>query len=138
MRKLSLFILALFMVSVLAACGHIETATELDLPGADGQMHGSVTSSTGESTEVTNPSYSESFDLNSIPVFSNSPFVILNNNVPNFTADEISPESYEYYSELDSMGRCGVCIASIGPDIMPTEERGEIGQVKPTGWHTVK
>lgn len=138
MRKLSLFILALFMVSVLAACGHVETATELDLPGADGQMHSSVTSSTGESTEVTNPSYSESFDLNSIPVFSNSPFVILNNNVPTFTADEISTESYEYYSELDSLGRCGVCIASIGPDIMPTEERGEIGQVKPTGWHTVK
>lgn len=36
------------------------------------------------------------------------------------------------------MGRCGVAYASVGKDLMPTEERGSIGQVKPSGWHTIK
>ena len=57
---------------------------------------------------------------------------------PDFSENEITSVSYEYYSELDALGRCGVCIASVGQDIMPTEKRGSIGQVKPTGWHTVK
>lgn len=47
-------------------------------------------------------------------------------------------ESFETYSSLDSLGRCGVAYANVGQDLMPTEERGSIGQVKPTGWHTVK
>ena len=46
--------------------------------------------------------------------------------------------SYEYYSPLDSLGRCGVTVACVGQDLMPTEERGEIGSVKPTGWQTIK
>jgi hypothetical protein len=64
--------------------------------------------------------------------------VEINGNVPLFTDAEMTTSSYEYYSELDSLGRCGVCVASIGTDLMPTEERGTIGSVKPTGWHTVK
>ena len=50
----------------------------------------------------------------------------------------MSLNSYEKYSDLDKLGRCGVAVANIGKDIMPTEERGSIGSVKPTGWHTVK
>ena len=50
----------------------------------------------------------------------------------------MTTESYEFYSELDTLGRCGVCAASIGRNLMPTGERGEIGSVRPTGWHTVK
>ena len=65
-------------------------------------------------------------------------FVEVNGNVPYFTAEDITTESFEYYSELDDLGRCGVTCANIGKDLMPTEERGEIGMVKPTGWHTVK
>lgn len=65
-------------------------------------------------------------------------YTAINDNVPYFTNDELSAESYEYYSELDSLGRCGVVYACIGQDTMPTEERGEIGQVKPSGWQTVK
>jgi DNA-entry nuclease len=73
-----------------------------------------------------------------IPAYSGSAYVTVNGNVPYFTDDEMSSVSYEYYSPLDSLDRCGVCIASVGQDIMPTEERGKIGDVKPTGWHTVK
>lgn len=79
-----------------------------------------------------------SFDTASIPAYSGESYVAVNGNVPYFTDSELTSESYESYSDLDSLGRCGVCIASVGQDIMPTEERGSIGSVKPTGWQTVK
>ncbi len=72
------------------------------------------------------------------PTEDNAAYQVLNNNQPEFTEDEITAESFERYSDLDILGRCGVAIACIGKDIMPTEERGAIGQIKPTGWHTVK
>lgn len=55
-----------------------------------------------------------------------------------FTAAELTTTSFETYSDLDTLGRCGVTYACIGQDLMPTEERGSIGMVKPTGWHTVR
>ena len=76
--------------------------------------------------------------LEEIPGFSGAPFVVLKNNQPDFTPNEITDDSFEFYSEMDAWGRCGVCIASIGRDLMPTEDRGSIGQVKPSGWQTVK
>lgn len=76
--------------------------------------------------------------LRDIPSYSGKPYVEVNGNKPYFTDNELSTSSYEYYPDLDSLGRCGTCVASIGLDIMPTEERGTIGNVKPSGWHTVK
>ncbi len=77
--------------------------------------------------------------LDDIPEFDGkTAYVEINGNVPFFTEEEMKKESYEKYSALDSLGRCGVTIACIGIDIMPTEERGSIGSVKPSGWHTVK
>ena len=73
-----------------------------------------------------------------IPAYSGKPFIAINNNVPYFTDSDLTTTSYEKYSNLDSFGRCGVAVANIGKDIMPTTERGEIGSIKPTGWHTVK
>ena len=63
---------------------------------------------------------------------------MLNNNVPEFTEDEITTESFEQYAELDELGRCGTAFACVGVDLMPTEERGSISRVKPTGWDSVK
>ena len=76
--------------------------------------------------------------LGDVPEFDDEPYVIINDNQPDFTESDMVTKSYERYSQLDSLGRCGVTMACIGIDIMPTEERGSIGQVKPTGWHTVK
>lgn len=77
--------------------------------------------------------------LDAIPEFDGeTPYVIINENIPFFTEDEIVSESYELYGELDGLGRCTVAIACVGIDIMPTEERGSIGSVKPSGWQTVK
>lgn len=80
----------------------------------------------------------ESYSLEKLPEYAGEPHVEINDNIPLLTIDESSYTSYENYASLDSLGRCGVCIASIGPDIMPTEDRGSIGSVKPTGWQTVK
>lgn len=77
--------------------------------------------------------------LADIPEFDGKqPYVIINDNQPDFSDSDLVSVSYEYYSPLDTLGRCGVVMACIGVDIMPTEERGAIGMVKPTGWHTVK
>ena len=77
--------------------------------------------------------------LADIPEYSGEAYAVLNDNVPLFTASELAvTESFEEYSELDALGRCGVAYANVGTDIMPTESRGSIGQVKPTGWHTAK
>ncbi len=78
-------------------------------------------------------------DISSLPAYSSSPYVTVNDNVPQFTTSQMkTTESFETYTELDSLGRCGTAFACIGKDIMPTGERGEIGQVKPSGWKTVK
>lgn len=79
-----------------------------------------------------------SVSLDTIPDFDGStPYVIINENVPFFT-DEKTDSTYETFSELDSLGRCGVAVSCIGKELMPTEERGSIGHVKPSGWHSVK
>lgn len=78
------------------------------------------------------------FSLSAVPAYSGSPYVAINDNVPYFSEDDYTTQSYESYSELDRLGRCGVCMASIGTDLMPTEPRGSIGSVKPTGWQTAK
>ena len=69
-----------------------------------------------------------------IPVYDGSASVSINGNIPSFSVDEITTESYEYYGELDNLGRCTIAEACIGQDLMPTQERGSIGSVKPTGW----
>ncbi|SFC27854.1 DNA/RNA non-specific endonuclease [Butyrivibrio sp. YAB3001] len=69
-----------------------------------------------------------------IPSYSGSASVELNENVPEFTADEITTNSYEYYGDLDDKGRCTLAMACLGKDLMPTKERQSISMVKPTGW----
>ena len=84
------------------------------------------------------PSYNVPITLDNIPPFAGEPYVVINDNQPYFTEDEITRTSYESYSPMDHLGRCGVAMASIGIDIMPTEDRGNIGSVKPSGWQSVK
>ena len=76
-------------------------------------------------------------DLSQIPDYTGSPYAVLNGNEPEFD-DDFTTEAFEDYSELDDLGRCGVAYANICQELMPTEKRGDIGMVKPSGWHTVK
>ena len=73
-----------------------------------------------------------------IPVFTGEPFVEINGNVPFFGEADMTTEAYESYSPLDDLGRCGAAMACVGVELMPTMPRGEIGHIKPTGWHSVR
>jgi len=79
-----------------------------------------------------------SFDISNIPEYTNQPYVVINENQPDFSEEELKPVAFEKYSELDSLGRCGIAYACIGIETMPTEKRGDISAIKPTGWHTTK
>ena len=80
----------------------------------------------------------KSISLDEIPEFSYEAYVEINGNVPDFDENELKAKSYETYGRLDALGRCSKCKACIGIDLMPTEKRGAIGMVKPTGWHSDK
>lgn len=81
----------------------------------------------------------KSYNLGNIPEYDGvSEYVIINNNIPFFNEEEMTTNTFEKYSKLDSLGRCGVAYANIGSELMPTEERGSIGSVKPSGWQTIK
>ena len=75
------------------------------------------------------------FSYGSIPAYSGSPYVAVNENIPYFTDEELTTQSFETYSELDSLGRCGGTYACIGQDLMPTEDRESISEVTPSGWN---
>lgn len=120
-NRLLLLLLSLVLAVSVAGCGN---AAEIE------QILGEL---------IQNSTYSEqSFDLESVPEYNGDAYVVLNQNVPDFTAEELTTEPFEAYSPLDSLGRCGVAVANVCREIMPTEERGSIGMVKPSGWQTVK
>ena len=76
--------------------------------------------------------------LQDIPAFLGEPYVELCGGQPEFTEEDLTTEAFEFYSELDALGRCGTAYANICRELMPTEERDSIGQIKPSGWHTVR
>lgn len=101
-------------------------------------LNGSLDSVINTKSNDENVEIKKNISKENIPEYSNNPYVVLNNNIPYFEEKDISNKSYEKYSNLDNLGRCGTAIASVGKDLMPTEKRGSISSVKPTGWHTVK
>lgn len=80
----------------------------------------------------------EEVSLETIPKYTDAPYVVINNNNPFFSESDYTETSFETYSDLDELKRCGVAYANVGVDIMPTEDRGEISHVKPSGWQSVK
>ena len=73
-----------------------------------------------------------------IPEYSGQPFAEVNGNMPFFTDDDLKRDTFEMYSELDDLGRCGTAFANVSRELMPTEKREEIGYIKPTGWKQAK
>lgn len=80
----------------------------------------------------------EGFSPATVPDYSGAPYVKINGSVPFFTASDVTAEAFERYSELDALGRCGAAYASVVQELMPTEPRGQIGAVRPSGWHTTR
>lgn len=84
------------------------------------------------------PHNDEIYNVDDIPAYDGANYIVLNNNEPVFTKDDEKSDTFESYSELDKLGRCGVAFANIDKSLMPSEERTSIGMIKPSGWHTVK
>ena len=78
------------------------------------------------------------YKIENIPQYSGEAYVTINENKPNFTNEDYTKDTFELYSDLDILNRAGVAFAKVSKETMPTEERGSIGMIKPTGWHTVK
>ena len=149
--------LKLRKTSAIALCELLAIATiftgcaSTDLSGTEGAGHAAGAVVAGEDSSgalgskdnadgpqedlVNNNSY---VSLDAIPAYDGKAYVAVNNNEPFFTDSDMTTTAFENYSDLDSLGRCGVAYANICKDIMPTEERGKIGMIKPSGWHTVK
>lgn len=149
--------LKLRKTAVIALCELLAIATiftgcaSTDLSGTEGAGHAAGAVVSGEDSSgalgskdkvdgpqedlVNNNSY---VSLDAIPAYDGRAYVAVNNNEPFFTDSDMTTTAFENYSDLDSLGRCGVAYANICKDIMPTEERGKIGMIKPSGWHTVK
>jgi len=81
---------------------------------------------------------SDTASLEDIPAYSGSPYIEINQNQPFFTDSDLTTDAFENYSPLDSLRRCGVAYANVCLELMPTEERGNISSVKPSGWQSVK
>lgn len=81
----------------------------------------------------------DKFSVSDVPKYKEAASVEVHGNKPYFTKKEKeNAKSFESYHKLDKLGRCGVAYANVSQETMPAEERGTIGSVKPTGWHTVK
>ena len=150
-------LLKLRKTAAIALCELLAIATiftgcaSTDLSGTEGAGHAAGAVVAGEDSSgalgskdkadgpqedlVNNNSY---VSLDAIPAYDGKAYVAVNNNEPFFTDSDMTTTAFENYSDLDPLGRCGVAYANICKDIMPTEERGKIGMIKPSGWHTVK
>ena len=126
----------LAMVMFVTGCG-AEDVANTNKPSSDnGEV--SLEQSIGHHGKKAPAKNSGATDVAKVGKYKGKPYAVVNNNKPNFKKSQLTTTSYEKYSKLDRLGRCGVAMASVGRDIMPKEKRGAIGQVKPSGWHTVR
>ena len=138
-----------------AGCSSAGAATESAAQagvgsGAVGNAAAGVDASSAASSNIPGefhaPGAGGGFDYSQVPSYSGSPYVVINDNAPNLNATDAeallaqasSPAEAEAFSPLDDLGRCGVAMAVVSPDTQPTEPRGSIGMIKPSGWRTVR
>ena len=139
-RMTSIIALLLSMMLVLSGCaGQKIPMQESPQVTQTEQIEHELPVETQEQTEtVAQTKEPTEFDLSSIPKYSGSPYVAVNDNNPYFTEDDLTTKAFESYAPLDSLARCGEAYANVGIEIMPTEPRGNIGSVKPSGWHSIR
>jgi DNA-entry nuclease len=146
-NKILTLILSLILVLSLVGCNtNNSTSQEMDnyndyVPNYSENVKDETTENISNSTEdVTDDSQTiivegeNKFNLNNIPKYSGEPYVVVNDNEPYFTKEEITTNVFEEYTPLDNLGRCGVAYANICKELMPTEDRESISNVKPSGW----
>lgn len=120
---------------ILQASMSEETAAEEEEPDSVAEQ---PEESSSDPEELADELSTAEFSLADVEAYTGQTYAVVNGNRPYFSEDELNGPSYEYYSELDELGRCGVACARIGVDLMPTEKRDSISHVEPTGWQSVK
>lgn len=138
-------VLALVMAVSLAGCGSTDIEEKkTDTPVVQEEVQKEEPQDEPAASEPSKPQGSDVvkkvpvIGIDEVPAYSGSPFVVINNNIPAFSSEDMITTGFEEYSDQDSLGRCGVAYANVCIETMPTEKRGSIGSVKPAGWHTVK
>ena len=145
-RYTSILAIILSMLLVLSGCGtaNIQSSNEQPIQESSTQNIQTDYENTENKQSVpvketpTPKVTPQKFDISSVPKYSGNPYVAINNNVPFFTEADLTTEPFEIFSNLDNLGRCGVAYANVCTELMPTEDRGSIGMVKPSGWHSVR
>ena len=132
-KKMKRMLMAVTMAAMLAL-----TACEGMTDPADGATGASAETETQMAAGAASDQTQEYESVSDVLEYSGEPYVEINDNQPDFTEEELTTVSYEEYSELDELGRCGTAQACIGEDLMPTEERESISDVTPTGWENEK
>lgn len=132
-RKTMAVLLALLALFILPSCEVISQVTTTN----SGSSSASGTSHASDTGKNKNSAAEGAYTVDNVPDFTDKAYVEINNNVPYFKSSEYMTKAYEDYSELDSLGRCGTAFACVCMETMPTEKRGNISQVKPTGWQSV-
>ena len=132
----SVISMMLMLVLLLSGC----SITILDVSdSADSSIHsGRTDTKTASDNPGTAKNAASIPQIKDFDASSYDSYIIINDNIPEFSESEITDTSFEEYAPLDELGRCGAAYASIGTDLMPTEKRGNISMVKPTGWHSVR
>ena len=141
-RRVWLLTALTWIALALSACGGAETEPPEESVVAEANVPGlgapEAQPPAEEKQSETPPSSEGGFSLSGVEPYTDQAYVPVNGNQPYFSENDLTGQSYEYYSDLDELGRCGVAHACIGVDLMPTEDRESISQVKPTGWINVK
>jgi DNA-entry nuclease len=153
LKKLRLYILVIGVLACLCGCNSkvfdstSESETQIsfdeDFEASDENIEAKSEEESTDNQIISKEDFVDDagdiYSLENIPDYSGAAYIVLNNNIPEFSENEKTiTDAFEFYSELDSLGRCGQAYANICEEIEPTEERGSIGSIKPSGWHTVK
>ena len=131
--------IAVIVLAAICALGTASCAAPIEQ--IIGEITEEVSDGTRKAEEENNSGKSDATGISddlAIPEYTGEPYVCINDNVPFFTEEEKTKDTFESYSELDNLGRCGVAFANVSRELMPTGKRGKIGSVKPSGWRQAK
>lgn len=116
-KKVILMIINLILVVTLSGCSTAESEP-------------TGTNNTNDKTQLI---------TENIPDYTDKIYVEINGNKAEFSdEDKKRTDAFELYTDLDELGRCGAAYANICKELMPTEKRGSIGMIKPSGWQLAK
>ena len=132
MGRFAALLLSALLLFTMSGCEEIlnEVSNQLDSQMQQADAGGN----SGKKTSTSQSTSSLEFSVSEIPAYSGELYTVVHDNVPYFSEDELTTEAFEDYSPLDDLGRCGVAMACVGEETMPTEKRGSISEVYPSGW----